>query len=110
MPPSRGSKILNLVKEVKKLRCGDLSWRVKIVEQSGTPLILNFGNTFPMEKGCTRGDDCVLCKNNCIGCTTRGVVYNETCTDCGEDVLERGSMWARRVAQCVKEYMNICLL
>ena len=31
VPPSRDSKLLNLVREVEKLRCGDLSWRVKIV-------------------------------------------------------------------------------
>ena len=68
----------------------DLTWRVKILEQSGSPLILCFGKTFAMEQGCPRGRDCTMCKNDCVGCTARGVVYTATCTACKEDSVERG--------------------
>ena len=82
---------------------------MKIIEQSGSPLILCFGKTFAMEQGCPRGNKCTMCKNDCIGCTARGVVYIATCDTCNEDALERGiyvGETCRPVRERVLEHMN----
>ena len=85
VPPSRDSELLRLVREKdKKLR--DISWRIKILEQSGVPLLMSFGRKFPLKDGCQRGSDCIQCGNTGVKCSSRGVVYHAKCQTCKESV------------------------
>ena len=34
---------------------------------------------FPMKEGCPEGTQCVVCENDAINCTRKGVVYQATC-------------------------------
>ena len=38
-------------------------WGTKLVEKPGTPLLTVFIKSFPMEDGCVRGKECMLCDN-----------------------------------------------
>ena len=109
VPPSQDSKLLKMVREIEDLRCSELTWRVKIVEQPGIPLILSFGKSFPMEQGCPRGKECILCKNNGIGCTARSVVYTATCVTCKDGDVGKGvyvGETSRPVRERVHEHMT----
>ena len=87
VPPSREGRLLKLVEEVEKDINSDLSWRPKILEQSGTPLLLCFGAKFPLVDGCPRGQECLYCENDGIRCAKRGVVYEASCKTC-KDMLK----------------------
>ena len=84
IPPSKDALLLKLVNEVEEKLQTDLSWKPKVLEQSGTPLLLSFGKKYTMKDGCPRGVDCFLCENKGTNCTPRGVVYLASCKSCKE--------------------------
>ena len=97
VPPSREGRLLKLVEEVEKDINSDLSWRPKILEQSGTPLLLCFGAKFPLADGCPRGHECLYCENDGIRCAARGVVYEASCKTCKEMLKVEGLDEVERV-------------
>ena len=60
----------------------EMSWGVKILEQSGIPLALSFIPKFPLNSGCPKGNDCIICNNTGVKCGTKGVIYMASCEWC----------------------------
>ena len=63
----------------------DISWKIKFMERSGTPLLNTFMKKFPLSQGCPRGEDCGVCENDTVKCSPKGVVYLASCVKCGEN-------------------------
>ena len=82
VPGSRDSRLLSLIKDKEDKLSGQLSWGVKVFEQSGTPLILAFATRFPIAKGCPRGNKCIIYENYGRKCAPRIVIYKATRTKC----------------------------
>ena len=79
IPQSRGSKLFEKALEVEKIHKQKFKWGVKLLEQSGTPLVMCFFHKVPMNEGCPRGEKCSLCNNEGVKCSKRGVIYSATC-------------------------------
>ena len=82
VPPSEGSLLLKYVEDAESKLDDRMEWGVKLVEQSGFPLGMNFIPKFPLEAGCPKGSDCTICGNTAIKCSKKGVVYRATCKWC----------------------------
>ena len=82
VPQSSNSQLFKLIRE-KEERCfGDLNWRVKVLEQPGTPLLTKFTARFPIREGCARGSLCQMCTGDSVKCTPKGVIYEGSCLTC----------------------------
>ena len=82
VPPSVGSILFKLIKEKEDILCDQAGWSVKILEAPGIPLLTKFMSKFPISEGCPRGKSCILCENNGIKCSVKGVIYRATCSEC----------------------------
>ena len=82
VPSSKNSRLVKGVQEAETKIAESVSWRVKVLEQPGTPLLLSFTKKFPIDNGCCRGTECVICSNDGIKCSPKGVVYSATCNEC----------------------------
>ena len=54
VPQSNGSKLVRKIEEAESELGGSMTWNIKVIEQSGTPLALMFTPKFQMEFGCHR--------------------------------------------------------
>ena len=81
-PPSNESKLLDMILEAEEDLTKDSPWRVKVVEQSGTPLMMSLMNKTPIREGCVKGEQCLVCENTGIKCAPKGVIYRATCLSC----------------------------
>ena len=68
VPQSNGSKLVRKVEEAESELRESMTWNIKVIEQSGTPLALMFTPKFQMELGCPLASACVLCNNTAIQC------------------------------------------
>ena len=91
VPPSRGSKLLNNILLVEEELERDMDWKVKIIEQSGIPLVMSFIPSFPLEVGCPTGADCNICGGSGMNCGKKGTIYKATCSWCNRDDVEINS-------------------
>ena len=85
VPSSKGSRLLKGVKAVEEKISESSNWKVKIIEQPGTPLLLCLSHKFPMEEGCCRGEMCPLCENDGLKCAPKGIVYSAICVKCNSN-------------------------
>ena len=82
VPQSKNGFLFNKIVELEKKNKPRYDWDVKILEQSGRPLLLSFAVKFPINIGCPRGSRCKMCKNDGVICSSKSVVYSATCTKC----------------------------
>ena len=61
VPASRNSELLKGIMEAERKVSERSSWKARILEQPGVPLLLSFHNRFPILEGCCRGVSCILC-------------------------------------------------
>ena len=87
IPPSGGSLLFKHIEEEENKMVGEMSWKIKLIEQSGVPLNLIFIPKFPLSDGCPRGEECSLCENTGIKCNTKGVIYKATCEWCKRGII-----------------------
>ena len=87
VPASINSLLLKRVQEANEECKRDISWGVKILERSGTPLINHFMKTFPINNGCPRGKKCRVCDDDALKCSRRGVVYRASCVECEKQAI-----------------------
>ena len=86
VPSSDGGTLLKMLENLESelWKNKDVSWSVKLVEQSGKQLRNKFNTRIPIVSGCPLGRDCLVCDGDAIKCTTRNVVYMAECEDCSE--------------------------
>ena len=95
VPQSRDSRLFNMNSEVETSQLGENdNWRIKVLEQSGTPLSLLFTTRFPNNLGCPRGLDCKICKSNDgVKCSKKSVVHRSWCKECENDSERKGKFY-----------------
>ena len=116
VPPSAGSKLFKEVAEAEIRMSKNCSWKAKVVEQPGTPLLMSFMVKFPIEIGCCRGSLCAICDNNGVKCSTKNVVYAASCIKCNKNaggsdrnhvyVGETSRPWRERILEHVSNADN----
>ena len=114
VPATKGSELFNAVCSGEDEISSKLSWTIKIVEKGGTQLSSIFMNKSPVIEGCPLGSDCVVCENDAVQCSKRGVVYKASCETCksANRVSEDGTGFeyigetSRPVRSRVKEHMD----
>ena len=76
VPSSDGGTLLKMLENLESelWKNKDVSWSVKLVEQSGKQLRNMFNTRIPIVSGCPLGRDCLVCDGDAIKCTTRNVV------------------------------------
>ena len=82
VPSSPDSKLLKKIEDVENNYCSNIPWGVKLMEQSGTPLLLSFTARFPIRSGCPKGTSCKICLNDGVKCAPKGVIYAAICDRC----------------------------
>ena len=82
VPQSVNSRLFKLVRDEEDRSVGEFGWRVKVLEQPGTPFLTKFIAKFPIREGCARGLLCKMCEGGGLKCTQKGVVYEGTCVTC----------------------------
>ena len=82
VPPSQNLDLFERIVNIERDLADKTEWSVKILEQSGTPLALNFVPKFPLIQGCPKGSMCTLCENDGRGCGGKSVVYRASCNLC----------------------------
>ena len=85
VPQSKDSHLFQMIKERNELTQNKYSWAVKVIEQSGSPLLLQFFYKFPNREGCPRGEKCTFCDQDGVKCSKRSVVYSATCEACHDE-------------------------
>ena len=55
VPQSNNGQLLKRIEEAELKLKGEMSWRIKLLEQSGIPLALSFIPKFPLNAGCPKG-------------------------------------------------------
>ena len=83
VPASDGGILLRKLEEVKDTLSKESSWRPKLVEKSGLPLLNIFRTRVPNINGCLLGNGCKICDGDAVKCSYKGVVYsadNDTST------------------------------
>ena len=88
VPPSDGSELMQKIMEVENNLHTRMSWNIKILEQSGTPLALTFIPKFQMLKGCPLSMECRICYNTGVKCAPKGVIYQASCKWCCHSHVE----------------------
>ena len=68
IPPSHGSELQRNILFVKGKLEGDMDWKVKLIEQSGIPLVMSFIPSFPLDVGCPNGAECSICGGTGMNC------------------------------------------
>ena len=71
VPASKDSRLVKGVQEADTRIAQSVSWRVKVLEQPGTQLLLSFTEKFHIENGCCRGIEYVICSNDGIKCSPK---------------------------------------
>ena len=86
VPSSCGGILLKMLENLESelWDSKDVTWSVKLVEQSGKQLRHMFNARMPIVSGCPLGKNCLVCDGDAIKCTTRNVVYLAECEDCRE--------------------------
>ena len=82
VPSSNGSGLLKKVSEAEENLQDRVSWRSKVIEQPGVPLLMSFVRRSPILSGCPDGQKCTICENDAKKCSTKSVVYSATCSHC----------------------------
>ena len=84
IPPTPGSKLLKKMMDIEAIFQNEkkIEWGVKLVEKSGVSLINCLRTRLPIEMGCPLGTDCVVCNQDALNCTPKGVVYRASCSEC----------------------------
>ena len=86
VPATKDSVLFNAVSSAEeKITSDNLSWDIKVVEKGGTPLASVFMTQIPVLDGCPLGSACVVCENDGMRCSKRGVVYKATCQTCKDN-------------------------
>ena len=93
--------------ETDESKHGNIQWKSKILEQSGKPLLMSFMKSFPIMKGCIKGVNCVMCKNNGVGCAVKGAVYSASCEQCEEEFTKSPNKLGNLNLNLVKNYIYI---
>ena len=95
VPPSEDATLFKCIEEAELKLTDMMDWRIKLVEQSGIPLGSIFIPKFPLESGCPKGVDCLICSNTGVKCSKKGVIYKANCAWCkkksGQSVAETSS-------------------
>ena len=60
----------------------DSGWKIKVMEQAGTPLLTRFASKFPIIQGCPRKKICNMCDQDGVKCSAKGMVYKAFCVPC----------------------------
>ena len=87
VPPGRDSVLVREILKCEAEQNGNLTARVKILEQSGAPLSLPSPTRFPLELGCSKRTKCQVCDNRGVKCLPSGVIYRARCKLCKESNL-----------------------
>ena len=82
VPPSIDSKLTEKIISVEEKLKDKFEWKVKVLEQSGTPLAMSFLPRFELLHGCPRGGTCLVSECKGLKCAPRRVVYSAVCKDC----------------------------
>ena len=82
VPASKNSLLFKLIKEKEDKIRNLFEWKVMILEAPGTPLLNRLTSNFPIEEGCPRGLDCVICGSEKSKCGRKGVIYKAKCLKC----------------------------
>ena len=91
VPSTDGGVLLNMLEKLEQQlwKDGDSTWSVKLVEQSGKQLRYMFTSRMPIAKGCPLGKDCIVCDDDAVKCSSRGVVYLAECLECQDVIAEK---------------------
>lgn len=82
MPSSVRSLLFKLISEKEHILNKRFNWSVKILEQAGVPLLNKFSYKFSIQDGCPKNESCILCSNDTLKCSTKGIIYKGYCVDC----------------------------
>ena len=74
VPKTPEGKLISLLEAAADGIREQMDWSIKFVEKPGSPLLSKFIKRFPMERGCYRGEKCVLCNNKRTVHTVKGIV------------------------------------
>ena len=86
VPTSKRSLLFKLVCESERTVTKGMEWSIKILEQSGSPLINRFIYKYPIRDGCPKKEFCTLCSNDCIKCSVKGAIYRAYCVNCQSEI------------------------
>jgi len=82
IPPTGGGKLSTMIADAELNLSKETGWKVKVLENSGTPLVQFLKPSFEMYEGCVLGVECILCRNSGVGCTSKNVIYEARCVKC----------------------------
>ena len=85
VPASLNGELTQKIQNSEELIQVETSWKCKVVEKPGMPLLNMFQKKFPMKDGCPLGMECSLCENTGLGCSSKGAVYRGWCNLCSKD-------------------------
>ena len=80
--PSIDSKSTDKIISVEEKLRDKLQWKVKVLEQSGTPLAMTFIPRFELLNWCPKGDGCLIRECGGLKCAQRRVDYSAVCREC----------------------------
>ena len=82
IPPSKESRLIKKIISVEENVKDKLQWKVKILEQSGSPMAMAFLPKFELAQGCPKGESCQISECKGLKCAPRNVVYKAVCAQC----------------------------
>ena len=85
VPSSDKATLLRRLETIEENLCAESSWKPKLVEKSGIPLVNLFRIKIPIVLGCPLGEMCKICDNDAVKCSYKGSVYRATCIDCQDE-------------------------
>ena len=88
VPSTSNGRLLEMIKEVERNIESNCSWRPKLLEKAGLPLVNIFRSKVPISMGCPLGKICKICDNDAIKCSPKGLVYQAVCSQCRIELTE----------------------
>ena len=82
VPSTCDGRLLEMIKKVERNIQSDCSWRPKLLEKAGLPLVNIFRTKIPISMGCPLGEVCKICDNDAVKCSPKGLVYQAVCNEC----------------------------
>ena len=109
VPKTRAGQLADSIQSIEdSVLSKQTNWTVKVLEKPGIQLGRIFVKSFDMVDGCWRGKGC-MCGGRGSACTTKGVVYEATCTSCNEVAPDSATYigeTARQIGIRVAEHLN----
>ena len=88
VPSTINGHLLETIKKVEESYQLNCSWRPKLLEKAGLPLVNVFRLKIPLTMGCPLGGVCKICDSDAVKCSPKGLVYQAVCNLCKRDITE----------------------